>query len=54
MVLDHDQTLEVVLQPRRDKVAVRSARSQSGKPPPQTQPSTPPQHHVTDLRNPFE
>jgi eukaryotic-like serine/threonine-protein kinase len=56
VALDHDQTLEVALQPKRDKVAVRSTRPQpGGKAQPQGQPQAQqPQHHVTDLRNPFE
>jgi eukaryotic-like serine/threonine-protein kinase len=54
MALDHDQTLDIVLPPKRDKVAVRSTHTQAGKSP-QAQPQTQaPQHHVTDLRNPFE
>ncbi|MCU1279313.1 MAG: Serine/threonine protein kinase PrkC, regulator of stationary phase [bacterium] len=54
VALDHDQTLEVALQPKRDRVAVRTARPQS-KSQPQAQPqSAQPQHRVTDLRNPFE
>jgi hypothetical protein len=52
--LDHEQTLEIVLQPKRDRVAVRAARPQKPQSPPQQQPNTAPQHHVTDLRNPFE
>jgi serine/threonine-protein kinase len=55
VTLDHDQTLEIVLQ-KHDRVATRSARPQ--KPTPtqtQTQPQpAKPEHHVTDLRNPFE
>jgi serine/threonine-protein kinase len=54
--LDHDQTLEIVLQPKHDKVAVRSARPPKATHP-QTQPAAPdnkPPHHVSDLRNPFE
>ncbi|MGZ3438367.1 MAG: serine/threonine protein kinase [Polyangia bacterium] len=54
VALDHDQTLAVALQPRREKVAVRSTRPQGGKTQSQTQPQPQPQHHVTDLRNPFE
>jgi serine/threonine-protein kinase len=55
IVLDHDQSLELVLAPKREKVAVRTARTpgktQSNSPP--QQPAQP-QHRVTDLRNPFE
>jgi hypothetical protein len=54
VALDHDQTLEVALQPKRDRVAVRTTRT-PGKSQPQAQPtSAQPQHRVTDLRNPFE
>ena len=52
--LDHDQTLEVALQPKRDKIAVRSTRPQAGNKAQSQPPSTQPQHRVTDLRNPFE
>ncbi|HEX6836259.1 MAG TPA: serine/threonine-protein kinase [Polyangia bacterium] len=55
IVLDHDQSLELVLAPKRERVAVRTARpagkTQSNPPP---RPAAPPQHRVTDLRNPFE
>ncbi|HEX9103888.1 MAG TPA: serine/threonine-protein kinase, partial [Polyangia bacterium] len=55
VVLDRDQSLELVLAPRREKVAVRTARP-AGKTPSNPQPQQPakPQHRVTDLRNPFE
>ncbi|MDB4968740.1 MAG: serine/threonine protein kinase [Myxococcales bacterium] len=52
VALDRDQSLEVMLQPKRDKVAVRTTRPQ-----PRTQaaqPAAPASHHVSDLRNPFE
>ena len=55
LTLDHDQTLEIMLQAKRDKVAVRAThqgkRAQPAAPAPQPQA---PQHHATDLRNPFE
>jgi len=54
VVLDHDQTLEVALQAKRDKVAVRTTRPQGKTAPAQPAPAQAPQHHVTDLRNPFE
>ncbi|HEY1587507.1 MAG TPA: PEGA domain-containing protein, partial [Polyangia bacterium] len=54
VVLDHDQTLEVALQAKRDKVAVRTARPQGKNQSAQQPPGQAPQHHVTDLRNPFE
>ena len=55
VVLDRDQTLEVVLQARREKVASRSARPPQGPKPPPPQSSAPqPAHRVSDLRNPFE
>jgi serine/threonine-protein kinase len=53
VALDHDQTLELVLQPRRD-VAVRAARPQTKSQRAGQAPAAPPEHHVTDLRNPFE
>jgi eukaryotic-like serine/threonine-protein kinase len=53
LTLDHDQTLEVVLQPKRDKVASRTTRPQ-GKTQSGGRPAQAPQHHVSDLRNPFE
>jgi hypothetical protein len=55
IVLDHDQSLELVLAPKREKVAVRTARP-AGKTQSNPQPQAPaqPQHRVTDLRNPFE
>jgi serine/threonine-protein kinase len=51
VTLDRGQSLEVVLQPKRDKVAVRTTRPQ---PKAQPQPGAQPAHHVSDLRNPFE
>ncbi len=58
VALDHDQTLEIVLQPKHDRVATRSSASaRPQKPTPaQAQPqSAKPDHHgTTDLRNPFE
>ena len=55
VALDHDQTLEVALQPKRDKVAVRTTRPQPGGKAQAAQPQPQqPQHHTTDLRNPFE
>jgi eukaryotic-like serine/threonine-protein kinase len=53
VTLDRDQTLAIALTPKRDKVAVRTTRPQ-GKPQSQPPPTGQPQHHVTDLRNPFE
>jgi serine/threonine-protein kinase len=53
LALDHDQTLEIVLTQKHDKVAVRTRQGKSAQPDKQ-QPSQAPQHHVTDLRNPFE
>jgi serine/threonine-protein kinase len=56
IALDHDQTLEIVLLAKRDRVASRATHTSGpAKAAPQTrQPVPPPQHHVTDLRNPFE
>ncbi|HWE31475.1 MAG TPA: serine/threonine-protein kinase, partial [Polyangia bacterium] len=54
VILDHDQTLEIVLAARHDRVAVRTTRPPPGKSQPARPPSQQPQHHVTDLRNPFE
>ena len=54
VVADHDQTLEIGLSAKRDKVAVRTVRPQGKTAPAQPQPAQQPQHHVTDLRNPFE
>jgi serine/threonine-protein kinase len=55
IALDHDQTLEIVLAQKHDKVAVRSSRpGKSAQPQSQEKPAQAPQHHVTDLRNPFE
>jgi hypothetical protein len=51
VALDHDQTLEIVLQPKHDRVAVHAARQQK---PAQPSQQAQPQHHSTDLRNPFE
>jgi eukaryotic-like serine/threonine-protein kinase len=52
--LDNDQTLDVVLPAKHERVAVRSARPQpKAQPKPAAQPQQP-QHHVSDLRNPFE
>jgi serine/threonine-protein kinase len=50
VVLDRDQTLNVVLSPRRDRVATRvTAKSQ-----PSSKSQAQPAHRVSDLRNPFE
>ena len=55
VMLDHDQTLELVLRPKREKVAVRTdPRRRARARPPQRSRATAPQHRVTDLRNPFE
>jgi serine/threonine-protein kinase len=54
LALDHDQTLEIVLTQKHDKVAVRTRQGKSAQPEKQQPPSQAPQHHVTDLRNPFE
>jgi serine/threonine-protein kinase len=51
VVLDRDQTLEVVL-PKRERVATRVTAANKPAPSPKTQ--APPAHRVTDLRNPFE
>jgi len=57
VALDRDQSLEVMMQPRRDKVAVRTTRPQTRAEKPTrdgAQPAAQPAHHVSDLRNPFE
>jgi eukaryotic-like serine/threonine-protein kinase len=54
--LDHDQTLDVMLPAKHERLAVRAARPQTkAKAQPQKSDAAPqPQHHVSDLRNPFE
>jgi serine/threonine-protein kinase len=53
VTLDRDQSLDLVLAPKREKVAVRTTRTQGKSQPAQPQQAQP-QHRVTDLRNPFE
>ncbi len=53
VALDHDQTLDLVLQARRDKAPV-ARNDRATRPQAKRQAPAPPQHHVTDLRNPFE
>ena len=53
VALDRDQTLEIVLQPKHERVATRAARPQKATPTPPA-PAQKPEHHATDLRNPFE
>jgi serine/threonine-protein kinase len=55
VALDRDQAVDIVLTPKRDKVAERTTRSPSKTQSTAVQPpAQPPTHHVTDLRNPFE
>jgi serine/threonine-protein kinase len=53
IMLDRDQTIEVVLQSKRDRVAVRQGRP-PGVPKTSAQPAQQPARHTSDLRNPFE